>query len=132
MDGSQRPLLSARWAGVVDTVGGPMLASLLRSIKNEGCVAACGLVGGSDLSTTVYPFILRGLTLRGIDSAWCPMPRRRHIWDLLAGPWKPDGLDQITTTIDLEGLANTIEQLRTASHVGRTIVDVRHGGNRNA
>ena len=67
LDDGKRPLRSARWAGAIDTVGGSMLASLLRSVRNEGCVAACGLVGGADVNTTVYPFILRGVTLRGAE-----------------------------------------------------------------
>jgi putative YhdH/YhfP family quinone oxidoreductase len=125
LDASPRPLLSARWAGVVDTVGGPPLASILRSVQNEGCVAACGLVGGTELATTVYPFILRGITLRGIDSAWCPMPRRRTVWQLLAGDWKLDGLNSITTTIGLGELADKVEQLHVGKNVGRTIVDVQ-------
>ncbi len=126
LDDSKRPLLKARWAGVIDTVGGAMLASLLRAVKNEGCVAACGVVGGPDVSTSVYPFILRGVTLRGIDSAWCPMQRRREVWDLLAGDWRLESLDSITETIRLAQLTDKVEQLQAGKNVGRTIVDVRH------
>ena len=125
LDDSKRPLLKARWVGVIDTVGGTMLASLLRSVKNEGCVAACGVVGGADVSTSVYPFILRGVTLRGIDSAWCPMQRRREVWNLLAGDWRLESLGSIRETIGLADLTEKVEQLRTGSNVGRTIVDVR-------
>ena len=125
LDDSKRPLLSARWAGVIDTVGGSMLASLLRSVKNEGCIAVCGLVGGDKVNTSVYPFILRGVTLRGIDSAWCPMPRRREVWDLLAGAWKVDALGSVSQTIGLSELTDKVEQLQAGSNVGRTIVDVR-------
>ena len=125
LDDSKRPLLRARWAGVIDTVGGTMLASLLRSVKNEGCIAACGNVGGADVSTSVYPFILRGVTLRGIDSAWCPLGRRREVWDLLAGAWRLESLDSVSQTIGLSELSDKVEQLHAGSNVGRTIVDVR-------
>jgi putative YhdH/YhfP family quinone oxidoreductase len=125
LDDSKRPLLKACWAGVVETVGGGTLASLLRSVKNEGCVAACGNVGGADVSTSVYPFILRGVTLRGIDSAWCPLERRRAVWDLLAGAWKLNTLASVTTTIGLAELAEKVERLHAGNNVGRTIVDVR-------
>ena len=125
LDDSKRPLLSDRWAGVIDTVGGAMLASLLRSVRNEGCVAACGLVGGTEVNTSVYPFILRGITLRGIDSAWCPMHRRREVWDLLAGAWKLESLGAIRQTIGLAELAAKVQQLHAGSHAGRTVVDVR-------
>jgi putative YhdH/YhfP family quinone oxidoreductase len=125
LDPSKRPLLSARWPGVIDTVGGAMLASLLRTVKNEGCVAACGVVGGADVHTSVYPFILRGIALQGIDSAWCPMGRRRELWGLLAGPWKLESLDSIAKTIGFTELAETVQQLHAGINVGRIIVDVQ-------
>ncbi len=125
LDASNRPLLSARWAGAVDTVGGTMLASLLRSVQNEGCVAACGLVGGAELNTSVYPFILRGVTLRGVDSAWCPMQRRRKVWNLLGGPWKLDSMNAISHTIGMAELTSTAQQLLAGNNVGRAVVDVQ-------
>jgi NADPH:quinone reductase-like Zn-dependent oxidoreductase len=102
-----------------------MLASLLPSVQNEGCVAACGVAGGADVNTTVYPFILRGVTLRGIDSAWCPMDRRREVWDLLAGDWKLESLDPIRQTVGLSELGSKVGQWPAGSNVGRTVVDVR-------
>jgi putative YhdH/YhfP family quinone oxidoreductase len=125
LDEDTRPLLRARWAAAIDTVGGSLLASLLRAIKNEGCIACCGLAGGSDLTTTVYPFILRGVTLAGIDSAWCPMIRRQEVWHLLARKWKPQGLDRVLRTTDLDGLQEIAQQLLSGRAVGRTIVNVR-------
>ena len=122
---SKRPLLSARWAGAIDTVGGAMLAALLRAVKSEGCVAACGVVGGAEVNTSVYPFILRGVTLRGIETAWCPMHRRREVWDLLAGAWKLNSLNSICETIGLAELEGKVQQLLAGSNVGRTVVDVR-------
>ena len=124
IDESKRPLLTARYAGAVDTVGGVMLATLLRSIKNEGCVACCGLVGGASLPTTVYPFILRGVTLAGIDSAWCPRNRREEIWSHLSSDWHLEKLDLVTTTISLEQVAEYVPQILAGKLAGRTIVDL--------
>ena len=121
----KRPLLPTRWAGAIDTVGGSMLASLLRSMKNEGCVANCGVVGGAEVNTSVYPFILRGVTLRGVDSAWCPMHRRREVWNLLAGDWKLRSLASIRETIGLAELAEKAQQLLAGRSIGRTVVDLR-------
>ena len=77
MANAARPLESERWAGVVDTVGGATLARALAECGHDGCVAACGLAGGASLETTVMPFILRGVSLRGVDSAWCRPDRRK-------------------------------------------------------
>lgn len=122
-DDSGQPLLSARWAGAVDTVGGSTLATLLRATDRQGCVAACGLVGGADLSLTVYPFILRGITLVGIDSGWgCPMSLRREIWQHLAGDWKVSNLDQLSTKVSLQDLDPQIQAMLKGQHAGRTVV----------
>ncbi len=119
-----RPLLSATWAGGVDTVGGNMLATLLRSISHRGCVAACGVVGGADLSLTVYPFILRGITLAGIDSAWCPEDRRAEIWNRLATDWKPAHLAESRTVIDLAQVGPAVEQILQGQIAGRTLIRI--------
>ena len=79
-DTSDQPLLKSRWAAAVDTVGGVPLATLVRSLAYRGCVAACGLVAGTELPLSIYPFILRGVTLAGIDSAKCPRPQREEMW----------------------------------------------------
>src|SRR5690606_28761578 len=76
IDTSTRPMLTSRWAGAVDTVGGSMLSAVLRSLVPLGTATACGLVGGADLTITVYPFLLRGVRLIGIDSVNCAMPKR--------------------------------------------------------
>jgi len=125
-DASTKPLLPARWAGAVDTVGGETLATLLRSTSHRGCVTACGLVGGADLPLTVYPFILRGVTLAGIDSAMCPMPDRLEIWSHLASDWKPTTLDRIATEIELGELNSWIERILAGKVSGRVLVRV-HG-----
>ncbi len=119
-----RPLLSATWAGAVDTVGGATLATLLKSVMHRGCVAACGVVGGADLPTTVYPFILRGITLAGIDSAWCPDDRRRMIWDRLAGSWKPAQLRELATEITLDQVASSVASILKGEIAGRVVVRI--------
>lgn len=88
--GSTRPLEKERWAGAVDPVGGSTTAGILRTTRYFGAVAVSGLTGGSALDTTVMPFILRGVSLLGIDSVMQPMATRRRLWDLLAGEWKPE------------------------------------------
>ena len=89
-DAGGRPLLAERWAGVVDTAGGNILATALKSTRSRGIVTCCGLVASADLNISVYPFILRGVSLQGIDSAECPMQERSYIWEKIAGPWKID------------------------------------------
>jgi acrylyl-CoA reductase (NADPH) len=122
VDKSDRPLLASRWAAAVDTVGGQPLATLLRSVDYRGCVAACGLVAGAELSLTVYPFILRGVTLAGIDSAKCPRPQRLEMWQKLAGPWRVAQLDQLAHEITLDDLPDRVEKILAGQLVGRTIV----------
>jgi putative YhdH/YhfP family quinone oxidoreductase len=125
IDATDRPLLSARWAAAVDTVGGQPLATLLRSIDHRGCVAACGLVAGTQIQLTVYPFILRGVTLAGIDSAQCPRSERLEMWQKLAGPWRVEQLDQVADEITLDELPDRIERILAGRIVGRTIVAPR-------
>jgi acrylyl-CoA reductase (NADPH) len=126
-DASQKPLLAAHWAGAVDTVGGNTLATLLRSTQIGGCVTACGLVGGTDLNLTVYPFILRGARLLGIDSAWVPRPQRDEIWARLAGPWKLKGLDILTHELDLSTVVAAARQMLAGEALGRNVVRVAEG-----
>ncbi len=123
-DRSGRPLLTRRWAGAVDTVGGNILGTILRAAQHDGCVAACGMAGGSDLPVTVFPFILRGVTLSGIDAAWGPIPLRHDIWTRLAGPWKVDCLDRIARFVDLEGLPAKIAEILAGGTMGRYAVSV--------
>jgi len=119
-----RPLLAATWAGGVDTVGGTMLSTLLRGVQHRGCVTACGVVGGAELSLTVYPFILRGITLAGIDSAWCPDDRRLEIWEHLATDWKPRHLDAGKTVVSLDQLAPAVEQILKGGLAGRVVIGI--------
>jgi acrylyl-CoA reductase (NADPH) len=116
------PLASARWAAAVDVVGGSTLAAIIATTQPRGVVAACGLVGGTSIDTTVYPFLLRGVTLAGIDSAGCPTELRDSLWNRLAGDWAIPQLDEITHEVTLEELGASIEMMREGQHVGRTIV----------
>jgi acrylyl-CoA reductase (NADPH) len=122
VDETDRPLLAARWAAAVDTVGGNPLATLLRSVDYRGCVAACGLVAGINFNTSVYPFILRGITLAGIDSAKCPRPERMQMWEKLSGPWRLSRLNEIADEITFDELPNRVEKILAGKIVGRTIV----------
>jgi len=126
LDETTRPLLNSRWAGGVDTVGGHLLTSLLRSTQYGGCVAACGLVAGADLNMTLYPFLLRGVTLSGIGSADCPREKRLRIWDLLAGPWRPANLNQLVSEVSLEQLAVEVQRILAGQQTGRIIVNPLH------
>jgi putative YhdH/YhfP family quinone oxidoreductase len=121
-DTSGKPLLPAQWAGAIDTVGGPLLATTIKSMQYGGAVTCCGNVASPDLPLTVYPFILRGVTLMGIDSQNCPMPTRVQVWQNLANKWKLPHLDKMTTETTLEGLNEQIELILQRQHQGRTIV----------
>src|SRR6185295_11632630 len=125
---SDKPLLSAFWAGAVDTVGGATLATIVRETKPYGVVAACGLVGGTDLDLTVHPFILRGVTLAGISSSLLPNDRRLEIWRKLSHEWRLEGLDELTTTVGLDEIESSVERILRGEIVGRTVVDVSSSG----
>lgn len=123
-DRSGKPLLSGRWAGAVDTVGSNILSTILRATRHGGCVAACGLTAGSDLPVTVYPFILRGVALTGIDAAWGPIPLRHEIWRRLAGPWKLDNLAETARFTELDELAADINTILAGRITGRVVVTI--------
>lgn len=124
-DTSGRPLLKGRWAGAVDTVGGEILATAIKSAKQHGVVTCCGNVASGELPINVYPFILRGVSLVGIDSANCPMDTRRKVWSKLAGEWKIDALDGIATEVGLGGLDERIELILKGSLKGRVVVNLQ-------
>ena len=121
-DTSDQPLIKSRWAAAVDTVGGQPLATIVRSIGHRGLVAACGLVAGTELPLSIHPFILRGVTLAGIDSAKCPRPRRLEMWQKLAGPWRVERLDQLADEVTLDEVLQRVEQILAGQVVGRTLV----------
>ena len=119
-----RPLEKATWAGAIDPVGGDMLAWLTRTMKYRGSIAASGLTGGTELHTTVLPFILRGVNLLGIDSAMCPIGERQAVWGRLATDMKPARLDSTITRIGLADLPGAFSTLLEGKARGRFIVRI--------
>ncbi|NLE98559.1 MAG: oxidoreductase [Propionibacterium sp.] len=124
LEGSGRPLQKATYAGVVDTVGGEILANAIARTMPGGFVTACGLAGSHDLPTTVMPFILRGVTLAGIDSVWASHEDRVDAWRMLARGVDVDLLDSMTTRIGLDGVIAAGEELLAGKRHGRTLVEI--------
>lgn len=123
-DNSGRPLLSGRWAGVVDAIGGNYLASAIRATKPEGVVTACGNAASPDLNLTVYPFILRGVSLIGIDALHISHAERERLWQKLGNEWKLDRLDENIREVTLEDLDREIEKTLAGQQTGRVIVNL--------
>lgn len=117
-----RPLESTVWAGAVDCVGGQTLANVLARIEYGGAVAASGLTGGPKVPTTVLPFILRGVSLLGIDSVQTPIERRRQVWDRIGADLKPSGLDSIANEIGFGGLEEALTTILKGGVTGRYVV----------
>ena len=124
-DDSKKPLLKQLWAGGIDTVGDNTLATLLKSTKQRGAVAATGLVASANLPTTVYPFILRGVSLLGIDSGETPMNLRCQIWNKLASDWKFPQLKQLSVECDLDDLGPEIDKILAGGQRGRVVVNLQ-------
>lgn len=118
------PLASARWGGAVDTVGGAMLAGVLRTLAYGASVAACGNAGGFDLHTTILPFILRGVNLLGIDSLPVPQARRIVIWERLARDLPKSALERATRVVSLEETRKLADEILAARTFGHIVVDV--------
>lgn len=124
-DQSGRPLLKPRWAGAVDTVGGNILSTAIKVTRYGGTVTCCGNITSGELHTSIYPFILNGVSLLGIDSVNCPSPLRRRVWKRLSGEWKLDHLDTITTELpNLEALDERIGLILQGKNRGRAIVRI--------
>ncbi len=119
-----KPLARERWAGAVDVVGNHVLANVCAQTRYGGVVAACGLAGGADLPTTVMPFILRGVTLAGVDSVMCPRPRRLEAWQRLARDLDIAKLEAIASEISLGEAIPVAAQLLAGNLRGRVIVDI--------
>lgn len=120
---STRVLGPERWAAAVDCVGGATLAGVLRTLRYGAAVAASGLTGGSELGTTVYPFIVRSVALLGVDSVRTPMPERRAVWDSAAGDWSPELLDgMVDREVGLDGVAPALERILAGGVRGRVLV----------
>ncbi len=119
-----RPLGKQRWAGAIDTVGSHTLANVCASTGSGGTVAACGNAQGMDLPASVAPFILRGVTLAGIDSANCPMPRRLDAWRRLATDLDLGALESMTTLVGLSDVIDLAPKQLDGELRGRVVVDV--------
>ncbi|WP_078428114.1 NADPH:quinone oxidoreductase family protein [Alkalihalobacterium alkalinitrilicum] len=119
-----RPLDKQYWAGAVDPVGGRTLAAILSRVHYGGSVAVSGLTGGMDVATTVFPFILRGVNLLGIDSVYCPMDLRKEMWELLADEYKPENLNMIAVNSDLQQLPQHLASILKGQIRGRVVVKI--------
>ncbi|MCO7175201.1 acryloyl-CoA reductase [Sporolactobacillus kofuensis] len=124
-DGSLKPLQKQEWAAAIDPVGGKPLAALLSKIHYGGSVAVCGLTAGSDLPATVFPFILRGINLLGIDSVFCPMNTRMEVWARLAQVWKPKSLEPfVQNEMSLDQLPAALPTVLRGQARGRILVKI--------
>jgi putative YhdH/YhfP family quinone oxidoreductase len=123
--GAEKPMLKERWAGVIDVVGGDTLAAAIKATRYGGAVTCCGLVGSADLPLNVFPFILRGVRLIGVDSAECPTDTRLRVWKKLAGEWKPEQLAEMVTEVSLYELEEKIQTILTGGIRGRVVVKVQ-------
>lgn len=122
-DQSGKPLLRSQWAGAIDTVGDNTLATCIKACGRNGNIAVCGLVASPKLETTVYPFILNGVNLLGIETAETPRNIRLKIWELLADSWKPKQLNEMKRIIKLESLEDEIQQMLEEKSKGRVVVE---------
>ena len=119
-----KPLQKERWAGVVDSVGSHTLANACAQTRYGGTVAACGLAQGMDLTASVAPFILRGVTLAGVDSVMCPQPRRQQAWQRLAAELDRRKLDAMTREVPLAGALEVAREILAGQVRGRVVVNV--------
>ena len=123
-DKSGKLLLRPRWAGAIDTVGGNILSTAIRACSRHGNIAVCGNANSHEFNTTVYPFILNGVNLLGIDSATCPMELRRLVWDKLSDDWRPPLLKEISREISLLDLPEHIDLMLNGKIRGRVFVNM--------
>lgn len=119
---SSRPLLKERWAGVVDVVGGTVLWNAVKALRYGGSVACCGLVGSPSLDASVFPFILRGVNLLGVDSVNVPQTLKAAMWQRLATDWKLERLDALAETIGLDELQGRLNTLLEGKGKGRMVL----------
>ncbi len=122
---SKKPLLSEKYAGVVDTVGGKILANALKQIKYDGVATCCGLTSSHELNTNVFPFILRGIRLIGIDSVECKLEKKQAAWEKLASRWKINSLNTIINEISIDEIKVAYEHLLSGKAVGRYVVKIK-------
>ena len=120
----KKPLLKPLFAGAIDTVGGVILENMIKATKSMGAVTCCGNVASPKLDLTVFPFILRGITLIGIDSQNYPMTQRADVWNKLSGDWKPDNLAETCKEIKLHELNEKIDLMLSGKLKGRTVINL--------
>jgi putative YhdH/YhfP family quinone oxidoreductase len=123
--GDKRPMLSAQYAGGIDTVGGTILVNILKAVQPLGIVTTCGSVSSTKLEMTVFPFILRGITLTGVSAQNSPMCIREELWNKLSKEWKIDRINEIYSEIALDQLTKTLELILLGKLKGRTIVNLK-------
>ena len=119
-----KPLDKAAYSSAVDTVGGEMLAKMISMISNHGIVSCCGNVGGAMFTSSVFPFILRGVQLSGVDSAESPIDLKKELWNLLANEWQID-LNNQTKTVNIKEIDNEIKKILDGGQIGRVVI--KHG-----
>jgi NADPH2:quinone reductase len=125
LDYGKRPLEKAVWGGAIDNVGGDLLAWLTRTIRAGGNIASVGLAGGSHLNTTVMPFILRGISVLGINAPECSISTRIHLWDRLVNDLAPKHIEKIVkNVVELEDLPSVFEKMLAGETIGRTVVSI--------
>ena len=120
----ERPILKAQYAGAIDTVGGPILENILKTLKPLGAVTTCGSVSSTQLNMSVFPFILRGITLIGISAQNYPVNLRQELWNKLANDWKPNNLLELYTEISLDEVKSNVGLILAGKLKGRTIVNM--------
>ena len=119
-----KPLDKASYSSAVDTVGGEMLAKMISMISNNGVVSCCGNVGGAMFTSSVFPFILRGVQLSGVDSAESPINLKKELWNLLANEWLID-LNNQTKIVNIQEIDNEIKKILDGGQIGRVVI--KHG-----
>ena len=122
---SKKPIMNEKYIAVVDTVGGEILANALKYIKYDGVATCCGLTSSHELNTNVFPFILRGIRLIGIDSVECKLEKKQAAWEKLASKWKINTLDSITNEITLYEIKDAYKLLLSGKAVGRYVVRIK-------
>ncbi|MDA8138376.1 MAG: YhdH/YhfP family quinone oxidoreductase [Desulfobacteraceae bacterium] len=124
LDAPNKPLMPGRYAGVIDTVGGPILSYAIRSTQYGGVLTCCGNAASAEIQVTVYPFILRGIRLIGIDSAECSMELHHKVWQRLSSDWKLTGLDRFVKEVGLDDLEPLISKMMAGGITGRYLLNL--------
>lgn len=128
LENSNKPMLKPQWAAAVDTVGGAVLGNILKSIQYGGSVACCGMVAGNDFATSVFPFILRGVNLLGVDSVELPLDVKQDIWNMIGKEWLFPNFDAFkastTKEISLEQVSDAVALILKGEHTGRYVVKI--------